>query len=118
MYKFSDSILQSINCPSIIAPFYQKNYKGIAQNSDSPICIGETVGAGEWHKTYNKTVESINRHNNIDDYKLYLDIKSQNLLKTAGFGINLEELILFLINESEIRNAQLIARKTDKEILT
>ncbi|UUM25452.1 asparagine synthetase A [Mycoplasmopsis agalactiae] len=118
MNKFSNSILWLINFPSIIVPFYQKSYRGTAYNSDLLIGIGETVGAGERCETYNETIESINKHkNNTDDYKWYLDMKRLIPLKTSGFGIGLERLVLFLIDESDIRNVQLIPRETDKEIL-
>lgn len=118
MHKFSNSILWLINFPSIITPFHQKSYKDIGHNSNLLMDINETVGVWKRCKTYNETIEGINRHkNNINDCKLYLDKKSQTMLKTAGFSIGLERLVLFLIHESNIRNTQLIPRETDKEML-
>ncbi|MCE6115522.1 amino acid--tRNA ligase-related protein [Mycoplasmopsis agalactiae] len=117
MHKFSNSILWLINFTSIITSFHQKSYKGIGHNSNLLMDIRETVGVGERCKIYNETIEGINGHkNNINDYKLYLDRKSQTVLKTARFGISLEKLVLFLIHESNIRNTQLIPRETNKEI--
>ncbi|MFA7704170.1 amino acid--tRNA ligase-related protein [Mycoplasmopsis synoviae] len=44
-------------------------------------------------------------------------MKLESELETSGFGLGLERLVLFIIDEKDIRNVQLLPRETDRELL-
>ncbi|MBG0730901.1 asparagine synthetase A [Mycoplasma sp. 'Moose RK'] len=116
--KYKNKIIWLESFPHELVPFYQKNKNGKAVNSDLLMGIGEIVGAGERSETYNETLKSLLDHgNNPTNYGWYLEMKKQIPLKSSGFGMGLERFLLFLINEVDIRNVQLIPRETDLEIL-
>ncbi|MDW2923494.1 amino acid--tRNA ligase-related protein [Mesomycoplasma ovipneumoniae] len=116
--KYKNKIIWLNNFPSIIVPFYQKSINKIAINSDLLIGIGEVVGSGERCENYNETLDSLLYHkNDPKKYEWYLEMKKNIPLKTSGFGIGLERLLLFIINKSDIRKVQLIPREVDLEIL-
>lgn len=116
--KFSDKILWLNNFPWINTPFYQKRFGEYSLTSDLLIGIGETVGLGERCFYYDETVASINNHQNKQsEYKWYLQMKKEQPLQTSGFGIGIERLILFITGLEDIRDAQIIPRLTDMEVL-
>ncbi|ADC31502.1 Asparaginyl-tRNA synthetase [Mycoplasmoides gallisepticum str. F] len=116
--KFKNNIIWLSNFPWQLVPFYQKIEGDYAINSDLLIGIGETVGSGQRCITYKETYDSILKHkNNPKHYDWYLKMKLESELETSGFGLGLERLVLFIIDEKDIRNVQLLPRETDRELL-
>lgn len=116
--KFSNNIIWVNNFPWMNTPFYQKRNGNYSLSSDLLIGVGETVGLGERCINYDETISSILEHkNDPNEYNWYLEMKRLHPMKTSGFGIGLERLILFLTGLDDIRETQIIPRITNKEIL-
>lgn len=105
------------NFPSKLIPFYQKNDSKTSINSDFLIGIGETIGIGQRCESANEVLDSIKLHkNNPQEYNWYIEMKKKFPLTTSGFGVGIERLILFLINENDIRNVVVLPRDTNENI--
>ncbi|WP_373590261.1 asparagine synthetase A [Metamycoplasma equirhinis] len=115
--KFNNSGIFLNNFPAKLVPFYQKNVSNRAINSDFLIGIGETIGMGQRCETYEETINSIRLHNNNpNEYNWYFKMKKEKPMQTSGFGVGIERLILFLINEDDIRNVVVLPRDTNENI--
>lgn len=94
-------------------PFYQANDRnsGIAFNADLLFGIGEVVGAGQRH-LYAEELECalIEHELSNDDYKWYIEMKRQNPLQTAGFGMGIERYLMWLLGVKDIRSLELFPR--------
>lgn len=95
-------------------PFYQKSYDDtntVAINADLLMGIGETVGAGERHFDRSNTEKAL-RYHNVDkkNYEWYLDMKEVVVMQTSGFGMGVERFLLWLTQQNDIRDMQLVPR--------
>ncbi|OYD08153.1 asparagine synthetase A [Paludifilum halophilum] len=94
-------------------PFYQTKDKTgkYALNADLLFGIGEVVGAGERHKTGNQVRESMRLHElNEKEYEWYVYMKDYFPMQTAGFGMGLERLLMWIAQQDDIRDFQIIPR--------
>ena len=94
-------------------PFYQANdvESGIAYNADLLFGIGEVVGAGQRHLKANELKSALDEHGlNCDDYKWYIEMKSQYPIQTAGFGMGVERYLMWLLGIKDIRCVELFPR--------
>lgn len=99
--------------PKLGVPFYQ------ADDSDgmSSLCadlllgIGETVGSGQRHYSYDETLNALKeRHVDPAAYDWYLRMKKEYPLQTCGFGIGLERFLLWILKHDDIRDTHLMTR--------
>jgi asparaginyl-tRNA synthetase len=100
--------------PSIGVPFYQadSDENGYSLCADLLMGIGETVGCGQRHKTYQQTLNALKlREVDQDAYDWYLRLKNEYPMQTSGFGIGLERLLLWILKHDDIRDTQLIVRQ-------
>ena len=103
-----------INADELSVPFYQAiNPDDLrsAINGDLLFGIGETVGSGERHSNSNELKEAIIRHDvNMEDYSWYIKMKEIYPMVTSGFGMGIERYLMWLTNEDDIRDFQLLPR--------
>lgn len=108
---FPNHLIWITNFPSRLIPFYQKNINSQGVNADLLIGIGETIGGGErWENAIELKSSMKPQQIQENKYQWYFQMKKDFPIKTAGFGMGLERYLLFLINEKDIRNVQLIPR--------
>lgn len=100
--------------PSIGVPFYQADSddKGYSLCADLLMGIGETVGCGQRHETYQQTLDALNLRE-VDQavYDWYLRLKKEYPMQTSGFGVGLERFLLWILKHDDIRDTQLIVRQ-------
>ena len=99
--------------PIYSVPFYQAwdKDKRFAKCADLLIGIGETVGCGERHVSYQETKEALYHHKvDLDEYRWYLELKKDYPLLTSGFGMGLERFILWVLRYDDIRDIHLFNR--------
>ncbi|PEF32634.1 asparagine synthetase A [Bacillus wiedmannii] len=97
----------------VSVPFYQAidSTGKYAKNADLLFGIGEVIGAGERHATGKEVRESLKLHEvDEQEYEWYLYMKDQYPLKTAGFGMGVERFLLWLTQQNDIRDFQVIPR--------
>ncbi|PEJ68550.1 asparagine synthetase A [Bacillus wiedmannii] len=97
----------------VSVPFYQAvdSTGKYAMNADLLFGIGEVVGAGERHATGKEVRDAVNLHEvNEHEYEWYLYMKDNYPLKTAGFGMGVERFLLWLTQQNDIRDFQVIPR--------
>lgn len=108
-----DGALWLTHLPEKSVPFYQ----ALAPHTEYALCadlilgIGETVGLGQRHATYEETLASLHRHQ-VDsaDYEWYLNMKKLYPLTTSGFGLGLERFLLWILKHHDIRDMHLLSR--------
>ena len=96
-----------------IVPFYQTESPDgySAECADLLMGIGETIGAGERHKSGEEVKSALSAHKiPIEDYDWYIKMKDNYPLKTSGFGMGTERYILWLLSHDDIRDCQLLPR--------
>ncbi len=71
---------------------------------------------GQRCETYEETINSIRLHNNPNEYNWYFKMKKEKPMQNSGFGVGIERLILFLINEDDIRNVVVLPKDTNENI--
>lgn len=98
---------------TLSVPFYQK----VSNNRKSAICadllmgIGETVGAGERHESFQQVQDALDLHGvSQGEYEWYLGMKEHYPLQTAGFGMGIERFMLWLLKHNDIRDIPLVPR--------
>ncbi|MFM9950938.1 MAG: amino acid--tRNA ligase-related protein [Saprospiraceae bacterium] len=94
-------------------PFYQAyDPDGFSSKSaDLLLGIGEIVGCGERHRGHEETLFALKEHNvSVEEYAWYLDMKRKYPIQTAGFGLGVERLILWLLKHDDIRDIPFINR--------
>lgn len=104
----------------LAVPFYQEitDDKKYAKNADLLFGIGETLGAGERHMSGREVRNALKMHGvEEEDYNWYIKMKDVKPLKTAGFGMGIERYILWLTNQKDIRDCQLLPRFNGEEIV-
>lgn len=99
--------------PKLGVPFYQADH----DDGDSALCadlllgIGETVGCGQRHYSYDSTLKALElRQVNPLSYDWYLRMKKEYPLQTCGFGIGLERFLLWILKHDDIRDTQMMVR--------
>ena len=99
--------------PKLGVPFYQADdTDGIsALCADLLLGIGETVGSGQRHYSYDSTLNAI-KERNVDpsSYEWYLRMKKEYPLQTCGFGIGLERYLLWVLKHDDIRDTHMMVR--------
>lgn len=94
-------------------PFYQaRDVTGkYTLNADLLFGIGEVVGCGERHENYLDVIKSMEELQvNPESYEWYCYMKKNYPLKSAGFGMGMERFLLFVLNQNDIRDMQIIPR--------
>jgi aspartyl/asparaginyl-tRNA synthetase len=119
-YKGEQKLIQEFkgvvwltHLPSKAVPFYQAfdEDKSYARCADLLIGIGEVVGCGERHETYEQVKESLTLHHvSEEEYGWYIEMKKQYPMKTSGFGLGLERYLLWLLKHNDIRDMHIINR--------
>jgi asparaginyl-tRNA synthetase len=98
----------------LAVPFYQAfGDPGhvTALNADLLFGIGETVGAGERHVSDVELTEALDLHGiDAEPYAWYADMKREAPMRTAGFGLGIERLLLWVLKHDDIRDMQLLPR--------
>lgn len=92
-------------------PFYQRKAVDgkYALAADLLLGIGEVVGSGERHVTYESLNEGLCSHNiNENEYEWYCEMKKIAPMQTSGFGLGVERFIAWILNIKDIRNIQLV----------
>lgn len=99
--------------PKLGVPFYQAD----ASDGKSALCadlllgIGETVGCGQRHLSYESTLQAIkDRQVDPSSYDWYLRMKKEFPLQTCGFGIGLERYLLWVLKHDDIRDMHMMVR--------
>lgn len=110
------------NFDHLSVPFYQKNEGDKfekAINADLLMGIGETVGSGMRHSGRKETEKALEYHQvSSDEYQWYLKMKEIVPMQTSGFGLGVERFLLWLTNQNDIRDMQLVPRfNGEKSIL-
>lgn len=98
--------------PCETVPFYQRiDERGRAMSADLLLGIGEVVGCGARHVGETELRASLADHE-VDpaDYAWYVDMKERHPLETAGFGLGVERLLLWVLQHDDIRDMQVMPR--------
>lgn len=100
--------------PRIGVPFYQAD---TVDDSDSALAadflagIGEMIGCGERHQNVNSLINAMNARNvSPAEYEWYIQLKRDYPLKTSGFGIGFERMLLWILKHDDIRDIPIIQR--------
>ncbi len=98
-------------------PFYHAhNNEGYALCADLLMGIGEVVGCGQRHVTFEDTLNALREHKvNTSDYEWYLCMKKEYPLQTSGFGLGLERYLLWILRHDDIRDIPLFNRLKNTE---
>jgi asparaginyl-tRNA synthetase len=98
--------------PADQVPFYQaRDNDGLTRTADLLMGIGETVGAGQRHRTAADTLAALSEQGvEAADYDWYLALKAESPIQTAGFGLGIERFLLWLTGHDDIRDVQLLPR--------
>jgi asparaginyl-tRNA synthetase len=95
-------------------PFYQAygdEDRRTALNADLLFGLGEIVGCGERHATGAQARAALDHHQVAEsDYAWYVRMKDEFPLRTAGFGLGVERWLMWVLNQSDIREMQLAPR--------
>lgn len=94
-------------------PFYQAREPGtnLARNADLLFGMGEVVGAGERHQTGEQVRAAMRSHHvAAEDYDWYVRMKDEKPMLTTGFGMGMERWLMWLLNQPDIRELQLVPR--------
>jgi asparaginyl-tRNA synthetase len=105
---------------ALSVPFYQATEpgdSGVVRNADLLLGIGETVGCGERHATADAVREALRLHR-VDeaDYAWYLRMRELRPLRTAGFGLGVERLLLWVLQHDDIRDLPLLLRCNGRQV--
>jgi asparaginyl-tRNA synthetase len=98
----------------LAVPFYQA-FEGLDQsaalNADLFFGVGEVVGCGERHVTGDEVRTALATHGiRAGDYQWYVRMKDEIPMRTAGFGLGVERLMLWLVGHDDIRDIPLVTR--------
>lgn len=92
-------------------PFYQARSGRQALNADLLLGPGEVIGAGERHLHGDDVIAAMHDQGvDESDYGWYVDLKSTFPMRTSGFGLGVERLIMWLMRCPDIRQVQLVER--------
>ena len=111
LLELNDGIVWVTHYDVLSTPFYQKAKGNSSLNADLLLGIGEVIGCGERHYTYDTLLNSLKIHEiNEKDYKWYIQMKKNYPLQTSGFGMGIERYLMWLLKCDDIRNMQLFLR--------
>jgi len=100
----------------LAVPFYQAyadEERRTALNADLLFGIGETVGAGQRHEFAGDVIDALDHHGvDPQSYDWYCEMRESNPLQTAGFGLGVERFFLWLTQHCDIRDMQILPRRT------
>jgi len=101
--------------PRMGVPFYQADADGeYAACADLLMGIGEVAGCGQRHTTFEEASSGIAvREVDPAPYAWYLRMKRDYPMSTAGFGVGLERLLLWMLKHEDIRDTQIFIRQKD-----
>ncbi|KOG56913.1 asparaginase [Streptomyces virginiae] len=95
-------------------PFYQAYADSTgttALQADLLFGIGEVVGSGERHVTGEEVRKSLAHHEVAESaYQWYVDLKDATPMRTSGFGMGVERWMMWVLQQSDIRELQLAPR--------
>jgi asparaginyl-tRNA synthetase len=98
----------------LAVPFYQRLLPGDqprAANADLLFGPGEVVGAGERHATGADVRAALTLHRVTDaDYGWYVALKDAYPMETAGFGLGVDRLLMWVTGHDDIRDLQMLLR--------
>ena len=98
----------------LAVPFYQAFDSSSTLKSLSADLLfgpGEVVGAGERHSTSDQLKAALRMHEvPVDRYQWYVDMKERSPMQTSGFGMGVERWMMWVLEESDIRELQLAPR--------
>lgn len=98
--------------PTLTVPFYQAfNNKGnTSLCADLLFGIGEVVGCGQRHKSYEHINRALDLYGikNREKYQWYIDMKEITPIETSGFGMGVERYLLWLLNHQDIRDMNMM----------
>jgi aspartyl/asparaginyl-tRNA synthetase len=111
LLELNDGIVWVTHYDVLSTPFYQKAEGNSSLNADLLFGIGEVIGCGERHESYNTLLESLKIHE-VDekDYKWYIQMKKKYPLQTSGFGMGIERYLMWLLKCDDIWNMQVFLR--------
>lgn len=116
----SDGFVWVTEMDHLSVPFYQAFAdadRRKALNADLLFGIGETVGAGERHTTGDEVREALAMHEVAPEaYTWYVTLKELHPLRTAGFGMGVERLLLWVLRHDDIRDIPLLLRFNEMAI--
>lgn len=96
-----------------VVPFYQSidSNGTTAKCADLLFGMGEVVGAGERHKNGVEVTKALEEHFVLErEYIWYIEMKNKFPLRTSGFGMGTERYLLWLLQQNDIRDLQLLPR--------
>ena len=109
------------NYDAMTVPFYQAldpKDMSKALNADLLMGIGETVGCGQRHMTYNEVELSLINHGvSKDEYEWYLKMKKYYPMQTSGFGLGIERFLIWVLKGDDIRDFQICPRFNGENIM-
>jgi asparaginyl-tRNA synthetase len=94
-------------------PFYQAfdSDETLAVNADLFFGPGEVVGAGERHSNGEQVRRALALHEVPEnEYSWYVRMKDLHPMQTAGFGLGVERLLMWVLGHDDIRDIPLISR--------
>ena len=98
----------------LAVPFYQAfadDTHQAALNADLLFGMGETVGSGERHAGSEEMTAALDLHQvSGESYEWYSRMKQQQPMRTAGFGLGIERLLMWVLDHDDIRDMQLLPR--------
>jgi asparaginyl-tRNA synthetase len=99
---------------NLSVPFYQAfgDSEGVtAKNADLYFGMGEVVGAGERHNNADELRKSMAMHGvNESEYEWYVRMREEAPLRTSGFGMGVDRLLMWVLNHDDIRDLPIISR--------
>ncbi|MGC4768473.1 asparagine synthetase A [Micromonospora sp. DT44] len=100
-------------------PFYQANDgEGHALNGDLLFGPGEVVGAGERHVDGESVRAALRLHEVPEtEYGWYVAMKDSAPMLTSGFGLGVERLLMWVTQQTDIRDFQVFVRENGVAIL-
>lgn len=101
-------------------PFYQALGPDgrTSLNGDLLFGPGEVIGAGERHAHGDDVVQALSRHAvPRDRYEWYVAMKDTTPMQTAGFGLGVERLFMWLLRQDDIRDFQIFPRDNGRNIV-
>lgn len=103
----------------LAVPFYQAmEPTGRALNADLLFGLGEVVGAGERHVEPQDVMSALDDHGvPLGPYQWYVSMKREMPMRTSGFGLGVERFLMWLLQQDDIRDFQLLLRENGRDIV-
>ncbi|MFD9357953.1 asparagine synthetase A [Streptomyces sp. NPDC060031] len=96
----------------LAVPFYQAgDADGTARCADLLLGVGEVAGCGERHSTGEQVLAALAEHGVAPaEYEWYVRMRESHPLRTAGFGLGTERLLLWVLQHGDIRDLHVMPR--------